>query len=135
MEQATITFIINGKTYSLCASDIETIRKIPDADRQQLITLLGAVKQYDRLVQADVQQVADKVKIFSQAATNAPEAGNMLDHHNIEPERLGSGDADDLMARLILEEKRKQKPGLTKQTIYKFIGGVAVIVIILVLIL
>lgn len=135
MEHPTITFIINGNTYSLCAGDIEAIRKISKYDRQQLITLLETVKQQERLAQVAVQHAADKVKISSQTTTKVPEAGNTLAHQAIKPERLRSGDVDDLMARLIQEEKRNKKPGLTKQSLYKLIGGFSVIVILLVLIL
>jgi hypothetical protein len=38
------------------------------------------------------------------------------------------------MARLIMEEKSKQKPALTKRSVYKFIGGLALLAIVLILI-
>ena len=50
-------------------------------------------------------------------------AGNPINHQTMGSERLGSGDVDSLVAQLIMEEKSKQKPGLTKQTIYKWVGN------------
>ena len=49
MKQPDITFVINGKAYSLGAGDAEAIGAIPAAERQQLIALLEAVKQQEVL--------------------------------------------------------------------------------------
>ncbi len=135
MKQPTITFIINGTTYSLCASDTEAIRKIATVDRQHLVTLLEQVKDQERLSAAVVQQEMDKAKFYSRDATSVPAAGIQPDHKAIKSERLGSGDIDALMARLVLEEKRSRKPALTKRGMYKVIGLFAVFVVLLVLIL
>jgi hypothetical protein len=135
MKQPTITFIINGTTYSLCASDTEAIRKIATVDRQHLVTLLEQVRNQERLSAAMVQQEMDKAKFYSRDATSIPEAGIQPDHKAIKSERLGSGDIDALMARLVLEEKRSRKPALTKRGIYKVISVVAVLIVLLVLIL
>jgi len=138
MEQAIVTFIINGKTYSLRASDGEAIREIPSADRQQLIALLEAVKLQEtlshRAVQNAAQKAVDKTRIASQAATNGAKAGDTTERQDIKPERLGSGDIDALMSRLIMEEKRDKKPGLTTQGLVKWVAGLAAIIILLVLI-
>lgn len=131
MKHPTITIIINDKTYSLCASDVEAIRNISDTDRQQLITLLEAVKQQENQTQASNQNVAAS----SQTAATTSEFSNTIDYRNINAEQLGNGDVDALMARLIMEEKSKQKPGLTKQSIYKWVAGIAGIIILLILIL
>ena len=115
MIQSAITVIINNKTYSLSAGNVEAIRHIPDADRQQLIALLELVKQQESATQSPpVRQVTTETS---------------------RSERLASGDVDSLMAQLIMEERAKQKPGITKETIYKWVVGVAVVIIILVLVL
>lgn len=115
MNQPAITVIINNQTYSLSAGNVEAIRHIPDADRQQLIELLEVVKQQESATQSPpVRQVTTETS---------------------RSERLGSGDVDSLMAQLIMEERSQQKPGLTKQTIYKWVVGLAVVVIILVVVL
>jgi hypothetical protein len=135
MKQPTITFIINGTTYSLCASDTKAIRNIPTVDRQHLITLLEQVKDQERLSVAAVQQEMDKAKFYSRNATSVPAAAIQPAPNDIKPERLGSGDIDALMARLVLEDKRSRKPALTKRGIYKGIGVFAVLVVLLVFIL
>jgi hypothetical protein len=134
MEQPKITFIINDKTYSLLANDAKAIRDIPSADRQQLMVLLEAVKQQDALAQAAVQNAVDRVKISAKTSLNASENGGTPDHKAPKPERLGSGDIDALMDRLILEEKRDKKPGLTTQDLVKWVAGLTVAIILLVLI-
>ena len=125
--QPTIIIIINKKPYTLCASDVEAIRKIPSADRQQLITLLEAVKR----VEHPVQPVTATVNTASQTAAISTGAGG----YQVSPERLRSGDVDAVMAQLIVEENLKQKPVLTKRSIHKWVAAVAVIIVLLVLIL
>jgi hypothetical protein len=129
MKQSPIIVIINKKPYTLYTSDIESIRDIPNADRQQLVTLLEAIKQLNNPAQSVTQQVTAKVGLTSQVAEDAPDIASMR------PERLRSGDADAVMAQLIMEEDLNKNPGLTKHSIYKWIGGAAVIIILLVIIL
>jgi len=135
MKQPTITFIINGSTYSVCASDTAAIRKISTIDRQHLVTLLEQVKYQESLSAAAVQQAMDKAKFYSRDATSVPAAGIQPDPKDIKPERLGSGDIDALMARLVLEEQRSRKPALSKQGMYKVISVFAVLLVLLVIIL
>ncbi|MDH4039407.1 MAG: hypothetical protein OEW92_05715 [Gammaproteobacteria bacterium] len=127
MENPVITFVVNGKTYSLRASDSAALGAIPQAERQQLIALLEAVKQQDDRARALVQQAVDKAK----AAAQGPQAGARAPR----PERLGSGDVDALMARLVMEEQRSRKPGPTRQDLYKWVLGVGVVIVLLVLVL
>jgi hypothetical protein len=49
-------------------------------------------------------------------------------------EPIGKGDVDQLMARLVLEEKNNRKPGLTQQGLYKWMGISVAVIILLVLI-
>jgi hypothetical protein len=129
MNQPAITIIINNKTYSLSAGNVEAIRRIPDADRQQLIALLELVKQQESA--APVREVTTEVNSSCEKTSSAYNAGNPRDRS----ERLASGDIDSLMAQLIMEERAKENPGITKQSIYKWVVGVAVVVIFLVLVL
>ena len=135
MEQPTITFVVNGNTYSLSASDNAALSNISDVDRQHLIALLDAVKLQETLSQAAVQRALDEARVSSRSTTGAPESTNPHAHQGQTPGRLGSGDVDALMARLVLEEEHNKKPGLTKQGLYKVVAGLAVFVILLVLIL
>ena len=134
MDQPAITFILNEKTYSLRATDSHAIRQIPSDDRQQLISLLEAVKQQDTLAQQAVDQAVTRAKSGYQAGNGSPTAGDPSAPPRANPERLGSGDVDALMARLVMEEKLSQKPGLTKQGIYKFLAWSAAVIVLLVVV-
>jgi hypothetical protein len=135
MKQPKITFTINGAVYSLSASDTDAIRKIPPGDRQHLIALLEQVKYQESLSLAAVQQAVDKARLHSRAAAGIPAAGVQPGQVKGHAERLGSGDIDALMARLVLEEKRSRKPAPTKRGVYKVIGVGAVLAVLLVLML
>ncbi len=136
MEKQPTTFILNGNTYRLLPTDSDAIRQIPKADRQQLIELLEAIQQQDRLSQAAVQQAATKTSqtaAITTAKTNPASATTATTPtQQTPPERLGEGDIDDLMTRLIMEEKGNKKPQLTPQTIYLWAGGILAVIIFLI---
>lgn len=127
MEQQVITCVINGNAYKLCAADSASIKKVSSADRQLLISVLEAVQKHE---QASHAAVAKAVSSASVNLTGVAAAGRS----QAKPGRLGGGDVDALMARLVEEEKRKQKPGLTKKSVYKFVGGMTLLIFLLVLI-
>ncbi|MFT4823738.1 MAG: hypothetical protein ACI9DH_000933 [Halioglobus sp.] len=124
MNQSAITFIINGTTYRLSADDSSAIRSIPEADRAELVALLQAVQ---------VQDVISKNAI--DAATARMTAQMSRDQQIPKAERLGSGDVDALMARLVMEDKGSRKPELTKQGVYKGVAIFAATVFIVIIIL
>ncbi len=122
MSQAPITIIINNNTYTLSATNIESLRGIPDADRQQLIALLEVMKQQERTLQPPHQQATTRANTSVVKPTSLP---------TTRPERLGSGDVDNIMAQLIMEERANQKPEITTQTIYKWAAIAAIVIIFL----
>ena len=134
MNQQKITFIVNGNTYSLAASDPASIRAMAQADRQQLILLLESVKRQDALARTTVDNLA--------AGANAPPppVHKPADTHQhlpggvAPPERLGAGDIDALMARLAFEEKASRKPAVSRQRIYTIAAGCTAAIIALVVI-
>ena len=126
MQTESISFTINGNAYTLKVGDINAAAKIPKADRQELIKLLATVKACEAKAQLSAQQSAK----VTRPVPHTP----ITDEQTARPERLGRGDSDDLMARLILEEQRKQKPALTQKDIYKWVGIIAVAIIVLILI-
>ena len=134
MDQPAITFILNEKTYSLRATDSHAIRQIPSGDRQQLISLLEAVKQQDALAHQAVDQAVTRATSGYQASNGSMAAADPSAPPPANPERLGSGDVDALMARLVMEEKLSQKPGLTRQGIYKFLAWSAAVIVLLVIV-
>ncbi|MEH6584716.1 MAG: hypothetical protein V7754_22500 [Halioglobus sp.] len=131
MKQPAITFVINNNSYSLSATDVAGIRDMPSTDRQHLIALLESVKSAEALSRVAVENAVDTAR----KASAAPGVVRPVDYQAVKPERLGVGDADALMARLIAEENRNKKSGLTKQSIYKVFGGFAVVVFLLVILL
>ena len=60
MEQSKITFIVNGNTHSLRASDSAAIRDIPADERKQLIAFLEAVKVQDNLANTAVNKAVER---------------------------------------------------------------------------
>jgi len=124
MNSGAITFVIGGVTYRLSAGDTNAIRNIPEADRAELIALLEAVQAQDVASKAAVQAAAASATISTSSPVGA--SGGPLP----KAERLGSGDVDALMAKLIMEEKRERKPGLTKQGIYKVVGFFVVVILL-----
>jgi hypothetical protein len=138
MENPGITFIINGNTYSLRATDLDSIDKIEKVDRQDIIALLEVIKRQEQISSVAVQRTADDLKARTQTASSVSNQGDGISpiaEKDIEVDRLSGSQVDDLMARLIMEEKKQTKPGLTRSGVYKFVGGSAIIVIIFILVL
>ena len=130
MEQTRITFVINSNTYSLSPADSKAIRAIPEDDRRELTRLLEAVRQEEETAQAKAREADARARALLNGS------GQNLDgrvQHTPSPERLGAGDADALMARLVMEEQMTRKPGLTKQGLYKLVFGIFVAICLLVL--
>jgi len=111
MSQPTITFIINKIPYALTATNVEAIKKMPSADRQQLMALLEAIKREENATQPSTIKAAS-------TQSSAPQY--------ISP--------DALMSQLAMEDKLNQKPGLTIQSVYKWVAGITVGIIVLILV-
>ena len=124
MQQTNITIIIDGSTYSLNPTDKTSIKSLPIGDRQQLITLLEAIQLFEKQRHATTREAEGKANVAAALANTKLEG----------KEPLGSGDVDQLMARLVLEEKNNRKPGLTRQGLYKWMGISVVVIVLLVLI-
>jgi hypothetical protein len=124
MQQATITIIINGSTYKLNPTDKASIKSLPIGDRQQLITLLEAIQLCEKQRHATVREAEGKANAAAALANTKLEG----------KEPLGTGDVDQLMARLVMEEKNNRKPGLTQEGLYKWMGITVAAIILLVLI-
>ena len=128
-----ITFIINSNTYRIDPSDLNTIDAMSATDKQQLVELLVAIKRHDEQAKIKTQALLKRANQVSAINQDKPTAS--VDQTTPRTERLRSGDVDALMARLAMEESNKQKAGLTKSSIYKFVGGLAVVIILLIVIL
>jgi hypothetical protein len=131
MDQSPVTFIINGNTYSLRADNNEAMRAMPETDRRQLIDLLEAAKEQERLSRVAVHAAAQRARV---AEGGSAAIAQSADAAVPRPERLGSGDVDALMARLVMEENRHKKSPPTRQVLYKWLGvGIGVIIVLILL--
>jgi hypothetical protein len=126
-KNSSITVVIAGNTYSLRVDDPKSLRDMPADDRDQLIAVLDALKvQRDKSLRVAQAAVARSSGIGTVAQSAVAEA------QGAQPgERLGKGDVDAIMARLIMEERQKQKPGLQRSTIYKIAAAIVVLIILL----
>lgn len=130
MEQSVITVVINGNAYNFGAGNTGPLDAIPAAERQQLIALLEAIKEEERRSNQIARTALEHAKSSGQGLTS----GGQVDNSQMKPERMGSGDVDALMARLVMEESRDKRPVLTRQGLYKWIAVFAVVIILLVLV-
>ena len=128
MEPSAITFVINGNAYSFGAGITDAVAAIPAAERRQLIALLEAIKEEE----ARVNRVAVSAVTHTKVVEGLPGDGQI--NSQTPPERMGRGDVDALMARLVMEEGRDKKRVPTRQGLYKWFAVFAVVVILLVII-
>lgn len=127
MKNPSVTVVLAGNTYTLRSDDPNSLRNIPTSDRDQLIALLEALKEQrgksDRLVQdALAKRIVDRSTIQNGGGALQNEAPK---------ERLGKGDVDAIMARLIMEEKQQRKPGMKPATIYKIAAAIVVVIFLM----
>jgi hypothetical protein len=134
MIETTITVIIEDRTYRLGNNDPESIGRISDADRRQLISVLEQIKEQEQRVARLAQQAVARSSVETLVTARGEGVGE-AGVRSPAPERLGSGDADALMARLIMEEQRERKPAPTTRGFYTLFGGIIAIVLLLVMIL
>jgi hypothetical protein len=130
MSQPTITFVINDKTFSLRADDTGAIAAIPTAERGQLLALLEALKRQDEQAAATARELLDRAK----SASNQQPAAARTNDPAPSPERLGSGDIDALMARLVMEESRNRKPAPTRQSLYRGLLALVALAVLLIVV-
>lgn len=153
MEKPPITFTINGKTFRVRADALEALRLIPAAERQQLIELLEAIRRQEpepgaavarpvagaapAAASAPVAVAAALPAAVMKNTAPAPATGVVLPAATASPpvEKPGKGDVDDLMKRLIMEERSKQKPLPQAKTVYLWMGVFFVAATLLMLLL
>jgi hypothetical protein len=123
MNQPKITFIISKIPYALTATDVEAIKKMPSADRQQLMALLEAIKREENSAQPAATQAtatSAAAAIPTDASTQSPASKSV--------------DPDALMAQLAMQDKLHQPSGPTKESLYKWVAGITVSIIVLIFI-
>jgi Na+-transporting NADH:ubiquinone oxidoreductase subunit NqrC len=133
MNQPPITVIVNGNTYNLSPINVESLGTISSEDRKQLIALLEAVKQQATVTQAYMRQEVESAVTTTESIGYSTDSTSEFD--SVNSDRLRQGDIESRVAQLMMEERNKQKPTLTLHSLYKWIGGVTVVIILLVLML
>lgn len=127
MKTSSITVVIAGNTYTLRVDDPKSLRDIPANDRDQLILVLEALKaqreKSERLAQDALTRNIGK----RTAVSTAIDANQSTQPTG----RLGKGDVDAIITRLIAEEKQQRKPGLKPATIYKLAAAIIVVIVLL----
>ena len=124
----SITVVIGGNTYNLKANDPQSVSTMPAEDRSQLLAILELVKsQQERSSQLAQQALAKRAV----AAGGAPPRGATTASRAATTERMGEGDVDALMARLVMEERQQKKSGIKPATIYKIAGVIMAIIVAL----
>lgn len=125
MKQPSITVVIGSNTYTLRTDDLQGMRDMPVDDRDHLIRLLEALKaQREKSARLVQDTLAKPVGTAAQSRGDGTEG-------TAPKERLGKGDVDAIMARLIMEERQQQKPGIKPATIYMFAAAIIVIIALL----
>ncbi len=129
MKSVKIALKINGTVYRVCATDSASLKSIPDLERQQLIELLEAIQREDRLMRVVVQPRLGRVEVVPSVDVNS----SNFDYSTVNPERVGSGDVDDLVNRLIMEERSQQGSPVGKKAVWWLIGIIGIILGIIIL--
>lgn len=127
MRHSNVTVIIAGNTYTLRLGDPNSLCNIPAADRDQLIGILEALKTQRDKSERVAQDALSSVMVKRASARSTTV------ENPVQPvaERLGKGDVDTIMARLIADEKQQRKSGLKPATIYKFAAVIIAIIALL----
>ena len=132
MSDATMTLVVNGNAYKLSATDPDSLKAITPNDRKALLALLEALKRSDQAAGRALEQA---VAVAHQAQAASPTgAAPAQNAEPVKAERMGSGDVDALMARLIAEDQQSRKPVPNQRSVMKGFAVIAVVVLLMVII-
>ena len=150
MEKDQITITINDKTHQFKAGDVDAMRDLPWPERKQLIDLLENIKQAEYVKSADAnfspttspgsknQSYGSDQAINSttkQQVIKPPTPASQTNAAKLDPAiKASDKDVDDLMNRLILEQKGSHQPVPDRSTVIKLLLLVFAIIIALALI-
>ncbi len=143
--ESDITITIAGKTHHFSQGDFEWFKSLPWSERKQLIELLENIKQAEYVKKptesddAVIKHQPDSKTINSEAGNHVSSRMPMGKHSSKVHDEAGfdstvkksDQDVDDLMQRLIIQEKQHHKPIPDKSAVMKLILGVFVVVFIL----
>ena len=145
MPNNQITITINGVTHKFQTGDVDAMRDLPWSERKQLIELLENIKQAE-YVQAEKPTELSTDAGFNSNSSPIPQSLTkntatqvnqsskppQFDAVKLDPEiKASEKDVDDLMTRLILEQKKKHQPIPDKSSVIKLLLLVFAIIIVL----
>ena len=131
MSASTITLVVNGNAYQLSATNTASLRAINPCDRRALLMLLEALKYDDQLA----PRIADRVlpQTCSTITDDVIVEGSHITE-SLSQERMGSGDVDALMAKLIAEDQQSRKSQKNRPSMIKWAAMLVMAIILLVVI-
>lgn len=151
MTKNQITITINDKTHRFNVDDVEAIRALPWSERKQLIDLLENIKQAEYVKSADTNfsATASPVSKNQPNGTDQPiistnkqqvikpsKPASQTNAAKLDPEiKASEKDVDDLMTRLILEQKSSHRPVPEKAAVIKWVLLVFAVIIGLALVI
>ncbi len=124
MKPNYITIKIGENTYDFDPQYPESLNNVKESDRLLLIELLEQLKQ----------DATDSESIYSPAPLT-PRTSNETRSPNISAKNMSKGDIDAMVATLMAEERSKRKSGLDQRGVLKIIGGVATVIVVLIIII
>jgi len=114
-DNRAITVVIGGRPHQLVADDPASFSTLSAGDRQQLLSLLQALSK---------PSVAREAAISSGPVSAPHRNGAALQEPK--PERMGAGDVDALMAKLIAEDQRDRATPPGKHRADKVLAVIAI---------
>lgn len=133
MTASTMTLVVNGNAYKLSATNTASLTAVSPSDRQALLALLEALKRCDQAAGKTVEQ-AVAVAHRAQPVSTASHIHQAESVDSLKVERMGSGDVDALMARLIAEDQQNRKSQTKPRSLIKAAAVLLAVVVLLVMI-
>ncbi|MCX7552561.1 hypothetical protein OS175_01620 [Marinicella sp. S1101] len=138
-----ISITINNQTHHFNGNDMESMRKLPWSERKALIALLENIKKAEYVKSVKTIETADESEISeSEARSHEPvshpkmkkaSVASKTQHKLDSPIKSSKAEADvdDLMNRLIVEQKQTRSSVPDKSEVYKWLLLIVVVIFVL----
>ena len=133
MTAPTMTLVVNGNAYKLSATNTASLTAVSPGDRQALLAVLEALKRCDQAAEQTVEQ-AVAIARRAQPESTPGHADQAEPIDALKVERMGSGDVDALMARLIAEDQQSRKSQTKSRSLIKAVAALLAVIVLLVMI-
>ncbi len=135
MASNDIVCIVNGNTYILNARNPSALSQVPEAERNQLIQLLKALKR-----QSTTQEDPGQFYAHPDTAAKTPRqppskpAPSPAVASGSTGRKLSEAEIGHLMAQLAMEERGRDRTSISKRGVYVFLFIVMMLILLLALI-